>query len=318
MSFDLTFIGDPHAKNDNLDNVSKVYDLAESLGNTVITLGDLLDTKSIVQSKCLNFYIKKLSESKLQHYILVGNHDYHNNECLEHSLEPLKRLSNVVVVDKPTVIGNMLLAPYYNDLEKFRKEILNHPNKESTIVIIHQGVTGFDYGNGFMAENEINLEELQGFKRVISGHFHKCQLKGNLVYPGTPFSHSFGESNQSKCIAQLDSDTGHLNLINTNLPQHKTLILNCDNVDELSTIYTFTPNDFHRVILTGKEQNIHKFQKKLYPTVKFIEQPTVEESGNAIKESDSPEEIFLKWARDIKKLDDKTISIGLGIIKETI
>ena len=309
----FTLIGDPHAKNDNLYLLDKVYDQAEALGNPIITLGDLLDTKSIVQSKCLNFYLKKLSESKLHHYVLVGNHDWHNNECSEHSLMPLKQLSNVTVVDTLIKVDNFILVPYMHDLDAFRKLVKPLANDQS-VLVMHQGINGMDYGNGFIAENELNFEDIQGFQRVISGHFHKCQMEENLVYVGTPFSHSFGESDQSKCIATYNSDNFSLKFINTNLPQHYTHHINCDIKANIEEVYNFPKEDIHRVILSGKETNIHKFQKKLYPNVKFIEQPTVEVSGDNLKETDTPETTFLKWAKDIKKLDQKTIDLGLEIL----
>lgn len=314
----FTLIGDTHAKNDNLDKLDIVFSIAEGLAHPAIWLGDMLDTKSIVQSKCLNYYIKKFSESKLMHYVLVGNHDYHNNECLAHSLEPLKQLENVIVVDKSYFINkNLLLVPYYHDLEAFKREALSQQDI-NTVLVAHQGITGFDYGNGYIAENETNSEELTGFKRVLTGHFHKYQQSNNITYIGTPFSHSFGESNQTKYMATYDTTTDELSLIKTGLPQHYTHTFNCDNVDELAATKSFSANDYHRVILTGKEQNIHKFPKKLYPTVKFVEQPTLENGQSLVDETASPETIFLKWAKDIKKLDDKTINLGLTLIKENL
>lgn len=314
---DYTIVGDLHCRPDNIKNVNAIFDQAETLGNPVIMLGDTLDTKEIIRGVCLNTVYERVKESKLKWIFLIGNHCWFNNECKDHSLQVLKTLSNVIVVDALTRVDNLVLVPYMHDLDAFRK-LVKPLADEKTVLIMHQGVNGMDFGNGYIAENELNFEDIQGFKRVISGHFHKCQMKDNLVYVGTPFSHSFGESDQRKCIATYNTDKFTLKFINTDLPQHYTHHINCDIIEQVESEYEFPKEDLHRVILTGKETNIHKFQKKLYTNVKFIEQPNLEASTDSIKETDTPEITFLKWAKDIKKLDQKTIELGLSILKDTI
>ena len=56
-------------------------------------------------------------------------------------------------------------------------------------------------------------------KLFIVGHYHKFQKNENILYLGTPYSHSFGEANQKKYILIVDQD---LDFIETSqfLPQH--------------------------------------------------------------------------------------------------
>ena len=63
----FTIVGDPHAKPGNLNKINHLFDMVETLGNTVIWLGDFLDTKEIIRGKCLNLIHRRLSESKLTH-----------------------------------------------------------------------------------------------------------------------------------------------------------------------------------------------------------------------------------------------------------
>lgn len=310
----LTVIGDPHAKKDNLDKIVKLTSIVEELGNTSIWLGDMLDTKELVRGSCLNTWFNYFRDSKLQHYILVGNHDWFNLECKEHSLEVLQALDNVHIVSAPVSIAPGIgFLPYIHDLDVFKKEYKKLA-KGCKIIFMHQGVTGFDYGNGYIAENEVPLEAL-GSTQVISGHFHKYQESKNLTYLGSPFSHSFGESNQEKYIGVWDSVGPKLELIKTPFPRHETIDFDCDKQNVIMT----TPDMSHtRIILKGKPENIKKFNKEPFKKAgaKIIEQPEEVLGKTMIAESESNEVKFVKWASEIKKLDKDTIKLGLKILAE--
>lgn len=308
----LTIVGDPHAKNDNLEKIGEIFDLIEELGNTTIILGDLFHFKEVIRGKCLNFVFERLSQSKLEFILLVGNHDWFNLECTEHSLELFKQLPNVKVIDRQLTTPYATYLPYTHDLEKLREALAEVPANH--VLFMHQGVTGFDYGNGHIAENELPLDALKNFPLVISGHFHKFQRKGNLVYPGTPFSHDFGESNQEKVIAVLDTETLELELKPTNLPQHITVEVDVDSGEP--SIET-RPGDIVRAVLTGSEAGIKAFDKTAHPNVKFIERPRTEKANTeAVSETDSNVQKFFSWAQDVKSLDDETIVLGMQILNE--
>ena len=314
-----TIIGDPHITHKSLDRAGTLFDIIEDLGNPTILLGDVLDTKEIIRGKCLNYVYERLRDSKLEYIILVGNHDWFNLECKEHSLEVLKSLPNVTVVDKPQVIDGMLFVPYINDLEEFRAVHGNPEFSEAEVMFMHQGVTGFDYGNGYIADGsghgELPEEAMTGFQRVISGHFHKYAEEGNLTFLGTPFSHSFGESNQIKYIGLYDKDSDNLELLETPFPRHLTVTLDMDSHE--TQILPDIENNFVRFILTGSEEKIKGFDKSRFPGVKFIEKPTVnDEDSSLLDETDSNEKIFQTWANDIKELDEDTIKLGLEILGE--
>jgi hypothetical protein len=308
----FTILGDPHAKPDNLEKINQLIDIAEFKGNPTIILGDLLDTKEIVRGSCLNTYYRRFKASKLRYYILVGNHDMFHEGAKEHSLEPLKGLPNVTIIDAPYKMGNMLLLPYYANHEEFKKVVRN--TLDCSVLIMHQGINGSDYGNGYIAENEIDFEELAHFKRVIGGHFHRYQERGNLLYLGTPFSHSFGESNQTKYIAEYKPIEDEITIIPTSFPQHMTYTVDCTTTSLLP--FQVNEKNYNRVILEGDAVSIEKFEIDHYPGVRFLKKPKMEVVEHTLEESEAPETIFTKWARDIKKLDQQTINIGLQILKD--
>lgn len=302
-----SLVGDPHAKPSNLEKINRLFDMVEDLGNPVIILGDLLDTKEVVRGKCLNTYLRRLKGSQLHFTILVGNHDWHNLECEEHSLEALKSLPNVTVVDTPVHTPKVSFLPYIHDVEKLRSELNDCSGK---VVFCHADIFGFDYGNGLISDGGLQATELSRTKRVISGHYHKYQVLGNITYLGTPFSHSFGESNQDKFIGVYDTGTDKLELLPTPFPRHTTQEIDC--AKQLD--HTFNDIDHQRVILRGTQEEIDRVMRQDH--VKYIEQPTSLVRAATIDESASPEVQFAKWARDIKGYSDEILNLGLEVLAD--
>lgn len=308
MSEIYTVVGDCHCKPNNLETIEQLFSIVEEIGGPVIWLGDMLDTKDLVRARCLNAYYSYFKSSKLDHIVLVGNHDQYHAGAEEHSLETLKALENVEIIDKPTLVNDMLMAPYYHDLEKFRSDVLS---QKARFLFMHQGVTGFDYGNGFVAENEISLIELKGYEKVVSGHFHAFQEKGNLTYLGTPFSHSFGETDQKKYLGIFDADAGTLETVETPFPRHVTVEIDLDAKKKPKIPDT---DDHIRVILTGSRERVTSFDKTPYPNVKFIDMPQAEdEAESAVKETDSNVVRFVKWA-EMSEIEPETVELGLEIL----
>lgn len=313
-------IGDPHITHKSLDRASALFDLVEEIGLTAIWLGDFLDTKEVIRGKCLNALIAYLSRSKLRHIILIGNHDWFNLECQAHALEALKLLPNVKIVDKPEEIDGMVFIPYIHDRKLLESTLAQYSN-QNKVLFGHLEVTEFDFGNGHICTSGIPLSALKGFKRVISGHFHKFQQSGNLTYLGTPFSHSFGETNQTKFIGMYDTDTDELKLAETPFPKHFTIEIDCDSPDISYTAIVADEDcekNFYRIILTGTQANIDKFQRSCFDklNVKWISRPSDDVVNNVtIDETISNEAQFSQWATGIRKMDPETLKLGLEILE---
>lgn len=313
----FTIIGDPHITHKSLDRAAALFELVEAVGLPTIWMGDFLDTKEVIRGKCLNALIDYLAASKLQHIVLIGNHDWFNLECQAHSLEALKLLPNVKIVDSPEVIHDMLFLPYIHERTKL-EETLTRFRGLTPVLFAHLEVTHFDFGNGHICTTGLPVEALKGFKRVISGHFHKYQEAGNLTYIGTPFSHSFGETNQTKYLGMYDTETNELKLAETPFPKHLTLEVDCDRDSTLAPGLSFSAEDFHRIILTGTQANIDKFQRECYSELnaKWISRPSDDVVNNVtIDETVSNESQFSKWATEIRHMDEETLQLGLQILE---
>lgn len=323
-------IGDPHITPKSLEIAEELFSIIEDRPEKlVIFLGDILDTKEVIRGKCLNFLYEKLSSSKKRFVMLVGNHDYFNLECKDHSLKVFKKLENVEVVDglyKFPENPALYAIPYIHDQEDIKKTFKKIP--KDSILLAHLDVKGFDYGNGFICEEGITTRSLSKFKKVISGHFHKYQEKGKLVYLGTPFSHSFGESGQEKYIAAMDLETGDLDLLRTPFPRHVTIEVDCDDLaarpegsftglDELIRCQ-YSPQDKVRVILKGIRENINGLKETgaIPEDVKIIERASKQDSKNInISEEKDNVSKFIEWSEKIKKLDEDTTKMGVHILE---
>lgn len=295
--------------------------MIEDIGLPVIILGDLFDTKEIIRGKCFNYVFERLKKSKLRFFILVGNHDWFNLDCQDHSLQALKSLDHVTIVDKPTMFGQMYFLPYYDDLEQFYKAANDPVFDRSKVLFMHQGVIGFDYGNGLIADGnghgEISADKIRPFKKIISGHFHKFAEHGNLTFLGTPFSHTFGETDQTKYIGIFDEDDFTLELMETPFPRHRSLEIDLSVENPKKLLKSMiNDKDIFRCKLVGTEMQIKSFDQSSFQGVKFSEEATDAEQAEdvALKETDSNEQKFLTWAKDIKGLDEDTIKLGLDIL----
>ncbi len=319
MNGDYTVVGDPHLTPKTLDRGARLFNIVEELGNPVIWLGDLQDTKEIVRSKVLNAYYDYFKSSKLNHIILVGNHDWHNLECLDHSLKTLGALPHVKIVDKPTNFGKFLCVPYYKDTDKLRQILKD--NSGARTLICHVDISGFDYGNGALCEDGLSLEDFKSFGLVISGHFHKHQVQNNLIYLGSPFSHSFGETDQHKFLGIYNENSNQIACITSQFPRHVTLKLNLSDGDYTLKLIQFMgehSNDIVRVQLYGNSVTCASFDRTPYKdkNIKFEDKSESEEAlGVDIDESLDNKTQFMIWAKDVRNLDQETINLGVSILE---
>lgn len=226
-----TVIGDLHLQPNNLETAKKLFDFIENdqifqESEHLILLGDVYNTKAIIRSEAQNFLFNYLSNTRYKRIsIIVGNHDYENLECQESALSPLQYLPKVNLYSKQEVSfesdSKLTLAfiPYIHSNDRFLELLKINAERlnQCTYIFCHQGFKGFDLGGGILDDSGIDITELPP-NLFIVGHYHKPQSIKNISYLGTPYSHSFGESNQKKHILLIDGSS--LKYIPTILPQH--------------------------------------------------------------------------------------------------
>lgn len=165
-------------------------------------LGDWNENRSALNIATLNYSYqgaKLINELGLPVYFVVGNHDLYNRNNREiHSIVPFEEFSNFVVIDEPVleenIEGGVLFSPYlfhadgeYDDLiKKYRKVPFWAGHFEFKGFL----VTGY----GIKMPTGPSPEDFLGPKHIVSGHFHKRQADGNIVYMGNTFPMDFGDA----------------------------------------------------------------------------------------------------------------------------
>ena len=136
--------------------------------------------------------LEKLGQAFSQFYFFPGNHDlYYKDKRDIHSVEFGKYIPGITVVHEPTTIGDVTLCPWLVGDEwrsiskKGGKYIFGHFELPS--FFMNAMVQMPDHG-------EIQLDSFKQYELGFSGHFHKRQQKGNMIYIGNAFPHNYADA----------------------------------------------------------------------------------------------------------------------------
>ena len=218
----ILFIGDPHLKISRFDLsckflkwVGEVVEVEQP--DLVVNLGDTFDTHSVLRSEILaefKRHIKQIGKVCPYFYVL-GNHDFYKpTDSKYHALETFKEMSNFKVIDKPIHIKELGLSfvPYIPNIADF-------PMQTEQVCIAHQTFVGADYGY-YRPDVGVDADKVSA-DIIISGHIHKRQSFGKVIYPGTPFAQGIDDINQSKGVMLFDLETFECSFIESPLSKWK-------------------------------------------------------------------------------------------------
>ena len=192
--------------------------IAEAKANgceTCFFLGDYNHTRAAINIQTLQFGLRsleRLSQEFERVYFIAGNHDlYFRDKRDVHSVEWAKHLPNVTIIDNWFEGGDVVIAPWlvgedWRQLEHKRgKYLFGH--FELPHFILNAMIEMPDHG-------ELQSSHLKGFDYAFSGHFHKRQQKGNVVYIGNAFPHNYSDVG--------DDDRGMMILEWGGTPEYRT------------------------------------------------------------------------------------------------
>lgn len=256
MTCSLLFIGDPHFQ---INNTPQIRELTTSL-TTILTDhphikyicvgGDLLHTHERLHTTALNMainFLKVLREYVDQVYVLVGNHDYIQNQQFlteNHWMNALKECKGITIVDKVihTTLNSkhLLFTPYVPNgrFEEALDTLESCDWRDADIIFAHQEFKGCSMGHITSVQGD--TWELTS-PQVISGHIHSYQKpQPNILYPGSCIQHAFGESNKS-VVCMIDLDTLTIEDICLDMKKKRIISINAEELDTLDTS-TFTPS----------------------------------------------------------------------------
>lgn len=171
--------------------------------DNIIFLGDWFENRSAINVSALNYSYqcaKKLNDLNIPVFFIIGNHDlYYRHTRDMYSTIQFHEFSNFNIINTPTIINEIetspLLCPFlfpdeYPDLIKYNnvKTWWGHFEFKGFIV------TGYN----MTMQSGPDHTQFNGPSYIFSGHFHKRQIGGNVVYIGNTFPTNFGDANDNE------------------------------------------------------------------------------------------------------------------------
>jgi DNA repair exonuclease SbcCD nuclease subunit len=260
----VLFIGDIHIKFGNLKDLEKLKNVMLQMKDIsfIVVAGDLLDTHEKIHSQLMNYayeFIKSL-RTIADVYVLVGNHDYINNQqflTTNHWMNGMKEWNRVYVVDYPLFIENKYLLVPYVPPGRF-VEALNKINnwKNADCIFAHQEIKNCKMG----CIKSIDGDEWDvTWPMLISGHIHERQQIGlNVLYPGSALNHAFGSDNQGISKFIFTEGTMKEETIDINLDKKSIIYENVTNIENIPSEKLIVQN---KLCLSGEQKDIQSFKK---------------------------------------------------------
>ena len=262
------FIGDVHIKFSNLKDLdkleAKMLEMKEI--SFIVVAGDILDTHEKIHSQLMNrayAFIKSL-RTIAPVYVLVGNHDYINNQQFlteNHWMNGMKEWGRIHVVDYPLYIEGssgqtFALVPYVppgrfvealDKLESWRGV---------SCVFAHQEIKNCKMGCIKSVEGDVWNAE---WPMLVSGHIHERQnVGGNVLYPGSVLNHAFGSDNQG--ISKLSFEGGVMGEERVDIGLTKKSII-YEDVTKIQNIPKEKLVVQNKLCLSGETKDIKAFKK---------------------------------------------------------
>lgn len=162
---------------------------------TCICMGDFHHHRSNINILSLNYsmhILKRLNDSFEKTYLMVGNHDLFYREKRDiHSLVISNEFQNIILVDNPTIVGDVGLIPWlveeeWQDIAKIK----------SKYIFGHLELPGFKMNANIEMPDHgrLNAQHFKHQDHVFSGHFHMRQTRGKVTYIGNPFGHNYADA----------------------------------------------------------------------------------------------------------------------------
>lgn len=314
-------IGDLHCRPQYIQDFYSVAKailklIDESKPDKIVLLGDMLHNHSQVHTDAYNAvyrFVKSISDKHISTYILVGNHDYRSNsEFLteNHPYNPLKLLDNVFVVDKPYTTSINLhaktigLMPYvppgrFNEAFNQFKQI-----DSMCLLFAHQEFKGASFG---AIKSEHGDEWSQPIP-IVSGHIHDKQIIKNIMYVGTPYMTTFGESeDKTVTMFYLDIQNEKVKIkkedITLDVPKRLTIYASLEDYN--NKIKDLDKKHYYRLTIKDDASKVMAFKKtKEYKDLsehfKVVLEPQLEEQNIKFNT-----ETYLEILKFLTKDDDE-------------
>jgi DNA repair exonuclease SbcCD nuclease subunit len=272
----LLCIGDIHIKPNNTHLVDLLeqqvvnYIQSKSI-DMVVLLGDILDTFERLHTQTLNraYQLVHPIRKYCPIAILVGNHDYINNQQFltdQHWMNAMKDWKNVYVVDRTFQyeIGSkrFVFVPYVPP-RRFIEALDVIPDwKTADCIFAHQEFKGCKMGAIVSSDGD---EWSMDYPMVVSGHIHDHQRpQDNIYYIGASIQNSFGDQTSPRLL-WITSTTAELvyTELDLLLPKKKTIYASVDQlpVQQIERDLQTPDTDMVRIVVKCDYEQFKIFTK---------------------------------------------------------
>lgn len=161
---------------------------------TFFFLGDFHHARHTVNVDTLNYstrILRKINNYYDNSIFLLGNHDlYYRDNLKLHSLPYIEEFPNIHLIDSIVETDLVAFVPWL--VGDQWKEI---PKVKSQYMFCHAEIAKFRMNASVEMPDHGGLtqEHFANQKLVMSGHFHKRQRKGKILYMGNAFPHNFAD-----------------------------------------------------------------------------------------------------------------------------
>jgi len=207
-------------------------------------LGDWHHNRASINVSTLNYTtsnLRRLNESFDEVIMITGNHDLYYREKREiHSLSMIEDFPKIRMINKEKFVEDgVAFIPWLCDDEwKSLRDI------KCKYMFGHFELPSF-YMNAMVQMPDhggLKAEDLSSPEMVFSGHFHKRQQHGNVIYPGNCFPHNYADAwDDDRGCTILDWDGTIEYLQWPDAPKYRTLTLSklIDNPDQYLSDKTY-------------------------------------------------------------------------------
>lgn len=273
----VLFIGDPHFQVSNITSVElfleRITVLAvEKQPDAIIIAGDLLHNHERLHTIALNkaYELVKRLRDISPTYVLVGNHDYIQNQQFltsNHWMNGMKEWHNTVIVDRVHVASiqgfKMIMVPYVPPGRFIEALDTVHAKceewRDAACIYAHQEFQGCKMGSMVSTDGDAWPED---GPYVVSGHIHSRQTpQPNIYYSGSAMQHAFGESEVNSIAHLTFTDPAQkytLDEIDLDLPRKRIVHMDMNEIDSYSQPNT---QDELKLTLSGDQQQFKAFKK---------------------------------------------------------
>lgn len=250
-------VGDIHIKASEISDISDILSRIEDVTleknpKFVVLLGDIFNNheKLTIPEYLLfhHFLMNLLKIEKLRIYILIGNHDRPKNTCYltdEHFLNGYKCIERVTIVDKVTRGEGCLFVPYVQK-GRFHEAVKGFDRIEFA-VFTHQEFSGLR----MQSLTTKGDDAPEYYPKIINGHIHDYQLKGNIINVGAVRQVAFNEDPDKAILYFPGKDLSIFERIPVTISKKITLTATSDELSSLKLHDVVSKENKYKIVVTG-------------------------------------------------------------------